>query len=477
LGLTAGILLILAFGLPPLLRLAQVPALRVLRRDLGPPPDSARGAQILALALVAALTLLQAGEWKMALLAGAGVAGALLAAAGLAWSALPGLALLARRLPPGPRLALGGLARRKTETALQAAALGLGLLVLLLLTQVRGDLLASWRGNILPGAPNRFVINIQPDQVTPVRDWLQRHGVSDTTLYPMIRARLMAISGKPVRIEDYPEGRARRLAEREFNLSELSTLPPDNTLHAGHWWAPGQASGFTVEKDLAKTLGIQLGDRLDFDVGGLPLSAQVLSLREVKWDSFRPNFFVATPPGALDPLPRSYITALHVPREQGVLLAQLVNDFPNLTVFDVAQLMDEMQAMTDRLGLAVQVVFAFSLAAGVLVLLAALHARRQEQAREISLWRILGAGDRTLRLALVSELTALGALSGAVAAASASATAWVLARQVFDLPHHPNPMIWLYGMGGGIALALLAGWPTLASLLRNPPLRTLRAAG
>ncbi len=475
LGLAAGLILLLAFALPPLLRLARTPVLRVLRRDLGPAPGGARAAHALGLVLVAGLILWQAGDVRLAALVGAGVAGVMLAAAALVQGLLRPLAHLARHLPPGPRLGLLGLRRRAGETTRQAMALSLGLLALLLLTLVRGDLLEAWRNKIPAGAPNRFVINIQPDQVAPVRDWLRQQGVGETTLYPMIRARLTAIDGRPVRIEDYPEGRARRLAEREFNLSELADLPTDNVLTAGRWWQPGQREGFTVEADLAKTLNIRLGDRLDFDAGGLPSSARVDSLRTVEWDSFRPNFFVATPPGALTDLPRSYITAFHVPAERSAVLAGLASAFPNLTVIDVAQVMRELQGMTERVSLAVQGVFAFSLGVGVLVMLAALYSRRQERAREIGLWRTLGARRATLRAALASELLLLGALAGAVAAGAASLLAWVLARQVFDLPHQPDPYIWLFGVGGGALLVLGAGWLATRDLLAEPPLKALRA--
>lgn len=481
LGLAAGLVLILAFALPPLLRLAQVPVLRVLRRDVGTNPGPgyaagcARTAHALSLALVAGLILGQAGDAQLAALAGAGTAALLLAAAGLTRALLPLVRRLARPLPPGPRLGLLSLTRRAGDTSLQVMALSLGLLALLLLTLVRSDLLEAWRNQIPPGAPNRFVINIQPEQAEPVADWLRARGVTEARLYPMVRARLTAIAGRTVRPEDYPEGRARRLAEREFNLSELAQLPPDNRLTAGRWWLPNQAQGFTVEAELAETLGIRLGDRLDFDAGGLPLSGQVESLRKVEWDSFRPNFFVATPPAALDGLPRSFITAFHLPTAQGAVLADLVQAFPNLTVIDVAQVMAELQLMTEQLGLAVQGVFAFSLGTGVLVMLAALYARRQERAREIGLWRALGASRATLRAALASEWALLGALVGLVASVAASLLAWVLARQVFDLPHQPDPLIWLVGVGGGMVLTLCAGWLATRGLLRASPLAALRA--
>ncbi|MDD5388778.1 MAG: FtsX-like permease family protein [Gallionellaceae bacterium] len=474
LGILAGVALILAFALPPLLRLARVPTLRVLRRDLGPVAGGAWLAHLVGLALVAGLIWWQAGETRLALIVSGGVLGVMALAAALIQAVLWPLARLARHLPPGPRLGLLGLRQRGWETTLQAMALSLGLLALLLLTLVRGDLLDAWRNQVPEGAPNRFVINIQPRQVAPVQAWLASHEVPNVMLYPMIRARLTAIEGRAVRLEDYPEGRARNLAEREFNLSELSTLPPSNELEAGHWWWPGQTSGFTVESGIAKTLNIHLGDKLDFDVGGLPLSGHVSSLRKVEWDSFRVNFFVATPPGAMSAMPKSYITSFHLPPQRGAVLADLVAAFPNLTVIDVAQMLNELRGLTDRVSQAVQLVFLFSLGVGVLVMLAALYSRRAERAREIGLWRTLGASKRTLRAALASEFALLGLLAGLVAAGAASVLAWVLANKVFDLPHTPDPWIWLFGLGGGMLLVLLAGWFATRDLLDEPPLMALR---
>lgn len=478
LGLLAGVALVLAFALPPLLRLAKVPTLRVLRREFGnfggPAPGGALFAHLLGLGLIAGLIFWQAGETRLALIVGGGVLAVMALAAGLIQLLLWPLAKLARRLPPGPRLGLLGLRQRGWETTLQAMALSLGLLALLLLTLVRGDLLDAWRNQIPEGAPNRFIINIQPDQVMPVKAWLAQNGIAGARLYPMVRARLTAIDGRPVKPDDYPEDRARRLAEREFNLSELAELPPDNKLLAGHWWWPEQRGGFTVEDGIAKTLNIKLGDKLEFDVGGLPLVGHVSSLRKVEWDSFRVNFFVATPPGAMADLPKSFITSFHLPSERGAALAGLVAAFPNLTVIDVAQVMNELRGLSDRVSQAVQLVFLFSLGVGVLVMLAALYSRRAERAREIGLWRTLGASRRTLRAALASEFALLGLLSGLVAAGAASVLAWVLAERVFDLPHSPDPWIWLFGVGGGVLLVLLAGWLATRDLLEVPPMEALR---
>jgi putative ABC transport system permease protein len=471
LGLAAGVLLVLAFSLPALLRLARVPALRVLRRDLGAPPAGALLAHGVGLALVAGLLFWQAGELRLGLIVGGGVLALLLAAALAIQLLLWPLPWLAQRLPPSARLGLLNLRRRRWETTLQAMALSLGLLALLLLTLVRGDLFESWRNQAAPGAPNRFLINIQPDQVAAVRDHLTRQGIADVTLYPMARARLTRIGARAANPDDYTEDRAKRLIEREFNLSSLAQLPSDNQITAGRW---SSNDGFSVEEGLAKTLGIQLGDELVFDAGGLPLTGRVTSLRKVEWDSFRVNFFVIAPPGALDALPQSFITSFYLPKDRGAVLSGLVTAFPNVTVIDVEQVMGELRGLLDRVSAAVQLIFLFSLAVGVLVLLAALYARRDERAREIGLWRTLGASRRQVMQALATEFTALGLLAGGLAAGAAASVAWLLAERVFELPHTPDPAIWLAGLGGGWLLVSGAGLLVSWQLLQAPPMRSLR---
>jgi len=482
LAILAGLSLVLAFSLPPLLRLARVPALRVLRRDLGPPGGGSVLAHMVALAVVGGLLFGQAGDTRLGLMVLGGIVATVLAASLVAQAALRPLPALARRLPAGGgalvlglRLAASGIRRRGWETTLQAIALSLGLFALLLLTLVRGDLLDSWRDRAAADAPNRFLINIQPDQVDAVRDYLRGNGVAGVTLYPMARARLVRIGERAVKANDYVEERARRLAEREFNLSDLAAPPPDNRIVAGHWWRPGEREAFSVEEGIAQTLGIRLGDHLEFDAGGLPLVGTVTSLRKVDWDSFRVNFFVVAPPGALDALPRSHLTSFHLPAERAGALRGLLAAFPNVTVIDVSRVMRELRGLMDRVSMAVQTIFLFSLGTGVLVMLAALYARRDERAREIGIWRTLGASRATLRAALAAEFTLLGLISGGIAAGAASLSAWLLATRVFELEHAANPGIWLAGLGGGVLLVLATGLAATRGLLRQPPLAALRA--
>lgn len=481
-GWLAGFALLLGFALPPLLRLRQVPALRVLRRDAAPPSRGGVLVGLAALAALAGLTLWQTGDGR---LAGWALGGFL--AAGLAFYliALSVLGLLGRLAPAAGRgggfawrYALTSLRRRAAANALQVTALALGLTVLLLLAFTRGDLLAAWQQRTPVDAPNRFIINIQPDQRTAVADWFVGQGLPAPDIHPMVRGRLTAINGRPLVPESYADDRARRLAEREFNLSYATALPAHNQVQSGRWFAgPDLAAGaLSVETGIAQTLGIKLGDRLEWEVAGERFSAPVTNLRDLDWDSMRVNFFVITTPGLLADLPASYLTSFHLPADRARALNGLVRQLPNLTVIDTSAILAQALDWVTRLVTAVQAVFLFALAAGVLVLYAALVSTRDERLREAALMRALGADRPRLRAALLNEFILLGGLAGLLAAAAAAAIGAVLALRVFELDYSPDPWLWVAGPALGLACVALNALAGLRVVLNAPPMASLREA-
>ncbi|WP_287496351.1 FtsX-like permease family protein [Pandoraea sp. CB10b_02] len=486
-GLASALVMLLGFALPPLLPLSEVAPLHVLRRDLA---GGARRQGWLAYAAsalaFAALLLFAARDLRLgAMVAGGFVAGALVFGV-LAWLAIRGLAAWARRHGiaggggmggmggVGWRYALAGLRRRGLGSALQVVALGLGLMALLLLAVTRNDLVAGWRQSSPPDAPNRFVIDIQPGQDSPVLAQLRASGLPDVQLSPMIRARLTAINGKPVTGESYTEERARRLAEREFNLSYTSALPEGNRITAGQWYGDATSPQVSMEEGIAKTLGLKLGDTLRFEVTGQSIDAPITSLRKLDWGSMRVNFFVVMPPAALREFPMTWITSFHLePRQQGVADA-LVRQFPNVTVIDTGALLAQIQQILSQVIDAVQALFLFTLAAGVLVLYAALAGTRDERMRESGILRALGASSRQLRDVHLAELVTVGALAGLLAALGAGALGWVLARYVFEFALRFNPWLPVLGIGAGVLCALVGGWSGLRAVLRQSAVRTLR---
>ncbi|MFP5406282.1 MAG: ABC transporter permease, partial [Gammaproteobacteria bacterium] len=429
-GVAAAILL-LGFGAFPFLRLAGVPPLRVLRREIGVAPVSAWGSVLLAMGTFALLLFWFADDTRLATIAVGGFAAGALAFTGVSFGAVRVLEPLRHAAivagNPALRLAFASWSRRRAMTVMQTAALAVGLMALLLLTVTRNDLIEGWRQASPPDAPNRFMINIQPDQRAAVLEMFEQAGI-EPALYPMVRGRLVAVNGQSLRPDDFESDRARRLVDREFNLSYSDDPPGHNTLVAGRWFTGG--AEVSVEQGILQTLGLSLGDRLSFDVAGETVQARITSVRRVAWDSMKVNFFMILSPQALAGRPETFITAYYQP-PAAALDGELVRRFPNLTVFDTGNIVRQVQTMIDQVVSAVQVLFVLTLAAGVVVLWGALASSRDERVREAALMRALGASRRQLAGSQLLELAMSGALAGLLAALGSIAIGWALADQVF----------------------------------------------
>jgi putative ABC transport system permease protein len=478
-SMVVGLALLFGFALPPLVALSRVPPLRVLRRDIGLPRVGGVLAYVVGAGTIAALIAWQAQDLKTGAIMIGGIFALLAAAAVTAWILIVLLRLLPQRGYTW-RYGLANLRRRPLGSSLQIGALALGVMALLLLTIVRGDLMRNWRASLPADAPNAFLINVLPDQVDGVTAMLKRELSVDALLRPMVRGRLVAVNGAPFEPARLADERARRLGEREFNLSWADTLPRGNRVTAGQWWdagATGAASGVSLEDGIAETLGIKVGDELTYDVVGTRVSARVTSLRKVDWDSFRVNFFALFAPGVLDALPRTYIAAVRADTGSSAWLTTLVREYPNVLVIDVGELLHQVQSIMDQVARAVEFVFLFTLLGGLLVLEAAIAATQDDRRYDAAVLRTLGASERQLSSAQVAEFLVLGALAGLLAAAGATATGYVLADRVFQIPFGWNPALWLIGIVGAAACVALAGWLGTRSTLRQPPLAALRETG
>lgn len=480
LGLGLGLSLLLGFGLPPVLQLAAVPALRVIRRDLG--ALNAGSALVLGAGVLGFAGILQvlAGDLVLGLLAAGGFGAAVLLFALLAW----GSVILLRRLVPlnsgsatMPRsllLATRQVASRPVFAVVQVSSLAVGLLALALLVLLRIDLIDSWRAATPANGPNRFVINIQPDQAEPFRAQLASAEVKRYDFYPMIRGRLLAINGQDVGAQKFSDDRAKRLVEREFNLSHAASLPDQNQVRAGQW-VDDEADGISVEEGLAASLGLKLGDRLRFDVAGMPVEGRISSLRKVDWASMRVNFFVLFPRADMPELPRTYVAAFRAP-EGEALDRSIGHDFPNATVVDVSAQLNQVQGVLNQVIQAVQYLFAFSLAAGLVVLLASVNSTRDARTREFALMRALGASSKLLAQVQRVELLGVGCLAGLLAGVVALLLGGLLAHFVFGFNWTPNLWVPLITTVSGAGLALLTGWWSLRGVLQRPVTQTLREA-
>ena len=476
LGLGSGFTLLLAFGLPPVLQLAQVPALRVLRRELGELKPVTLAVLALGVCGFAALLLVVGRDLKLGLIAVGGFAVAICLFALLGWLGVLALRRLVNE-NTAPRwlvLATRQLAAYPGYAVVQISGLAVGLLALVLLVLLRTDLIAGWKQSTPADAPNRFVINVQPEQSGPFQLALKSAGIALYDWYPMIRGRLVAINGRAIGPQDYIEDRARRLVDREFNLSFDAQLPEHNALVAGQW-VEEQAGTVSMEVGIAKTLGLKLGDSLRFDIAGQLQEVRITSLRQVNWGSMRANFFALFPVSRLEGVPVTWMSAFRAPAQPG-FDAALVRQFPNITTVDMGTTLAQVQRVLDQVVRAVELLFAFTLVAGLTVLLAAVGATREERVRDYAVMRAVGARTDLLRQVQRAEMVGVGLLAGILASAAASAVGWALARWVFGFDWSLSLVVPVAGALAGALLALLGGWWSLREVLRRPVVETLRRA-
>jgi putative ABC transport system permease protein len=468
--------MLLGFALPPLLQLRSTPPARVLRKDVSAPPLRYGLSYVLALAALVAIlwSLVRDTELVLSVLAGVLGVGLVLTAAGF------GLVRLTGRLRGGVgvawRYGLANVSRRGASSVVQIVAFGLGLMMLLLLAVVRGDLLADWRRSLPNDVPNNFLINIRPEERESLQQFLTAHGFGEPTMYPMVRARITAINSQPSESIKLAGDSGRGFLEREQNLTWSAGLMQDNQLTAGRWWSAAEQGKplISISSEYQEALHLQLGDKLTFDVAGETVTAEVASVRKIRWDSFRPNFFLVLPPGVLDGAAGTYMTSVFLTPTQRPALADLVRQFPTISVIDVDAILKQIRDIMDRASLAVQYVFLFTLAAGVIVLLAAVQSTRDERRYESAMLRTLGASRGTVLQGVAAEFSVLGFLSGTLAAFGATGIGWVLAHRLFSLPYTLDPWVWVAGLLCGTLLVGASGTLATRRVVNTPPIVTLR---
>jgi putative ABC transport system permease protein len=468
--------MLIGFALPPLLQLKSTPPVRVLRKAVSAPPLRYGITYLLALgALLAILwSLVRDTELVLNVLAGVLGVGLVLTLSGFALVRLTG------RLRGGVgvawRYGLANVSRRGPASVVQIVAFGLGLMVLLLLAVVRGDLLNDWRRSLPADVPNNFLINIRPEERGTLLQFLQAHHLGSPAMYPMVRARMTSVNGENGATLRARGEAARGYLDREQNLTWSEKLMPDNQLLKGRWWTAADFGKplVSVSSEYADALHLHVGDKLGFDVAGEPLEVEVASIRKIRWDSFRPNFFLVFPPGLLDGAAGTYMTAIYLTAHQRPALGDLVRQFPTVSVFDVDAILNQIRGIMDRATLAVQYVFLFTLVAGIVVLLAAVQSTRDERRYESAMLRTLGASRATVLQGVAAEFSALGFLSGTLAACGATGIGWILARRLFSLEYTFDAAVWAAGLVCGTILVGLSGTLATRSVVNTPPILTLR---
>ncbi|MBX3640688.1 MAG: ABC transporter permease [Nitrosomonas sp.] len=485
-GFLVSMVLLLGFALPPVLNLRSVPALRVLRRDIGLPNTYSVMGYLLGLIILSLLFLWKAQDVKLGFYIVAGFIIAIGVFGLIGWILLRLMSGLRHQAGGAWRYGLASIRRRAWSSIIQAVSLGLGFMALLVLTLVQDDLIKDWHTTLPPDAPNHFLMSIQKDQLPLLETFFERHDVLHPPVFPMIRARLAEINGQKIRPEDYHDSHAANHVRRDFNLSWTRELPLDNQLVKGEWWnddtvsdsTAGVDAALSLEQGIAHTLHVGLGDRLTFDIAGNIFSGTITSLRKVDWDSFRVNFFVVAPPGYLENQAVSYITSFYLPvSEKNQMMHELVREFPNILVIDVAAVVMQVQEMIRQVSHAIEFVFLFTLLAGFIVLYAAIAATQDERIYEAAIFRTLGARREQLTRAWAAEFAILGGLAGLFASAGASLLGYAIGSHVLHLAYSFNPWVWVAGISIGIAGVLIAGMMGTHRTLTTPPLLILRKIG
>ena len=473
-GALVAVVALCGFAIPALARLGRLPVIAILARDRAGLPSTRPWRLLGMLAAFAAIAPWHSGNPQLVLMALGGMLASALVLAAASWAMVRVLAGLRAQTRMSWRFGLASVARRARLSVLQTTAIGLGLAVILLLGLVRNDLFRQWTAHLPADAPNQFLINIQADEVAAMRAFLTAHAKLAPQFYPMVRGRLIAINGAAVVPDNYSDQRARRLADREFNLSSAITPKPDNRIVAGRWWRADARAELSVEQGIAETLGMTLGDDLSFLVADREMHGRITSLRKVDWENFQVNFFVVTTHDLLASAPATYITSFRLDRAEPALMAELVERFPSVTVIDIDALMRQVRQVMDRVAQALTWVFMFALAAGGLVLAAAVQASQRERLKDTVLLRTLGASRRFVRSAVLAEFITIGLLAGALASAGALATAGLIASQVLDIPYVPDWRIPLLGIVAALTALSLLGLRVAGKILREPVAHGLR---
>lgn len=467
-SIVTALVMVTGFALPAFLRLLDTSPMQILQGSLPPQKSLAKLLVISILPAIFVLLWIQARDLRLTVWVFLGLVLAVLVFWWLSQWALAGLARLSNR-QGWQWLAL---MRQSRRSVLLVVVFAIGLFTLLLLTALRTDLISRWQASVPADAPNYFLINIQSADQAGLEGFFKQHHIQ-ATLYPMIRARLVEINQKPVTANDYASQEAKRMLEREFNLSSFATFPESNKLISGRWF-DAQTQGFSVEQGIGETLGFKLGDSLTFDVAGQRFTDTISSVREVRWDSMQPNFFVIAAPGALIDKPYTLITSLHVAANQPDLIPQLIRQFPSVTAIDTSAVLGQVRSLVNQATLAVQGVFAFTLITGLLVLWSALQAQKPERQREIAILKSLGASSTLLKRRIWLEFLLLGGLAGTLAGLLTMLAANLLGFYMFDLSVSLNPWLLMIGAVVGAVLVASAAWLNLRSLLKVAPMVLLK---
>ncbi|MFY0664768.1 MAG: hypothetical protein JXQ97_09080 [Natronospirillum sp.] len=474
LGALTGFVSLMGFAWPPFYRLRDVPPVRVIRSDVYQQPKLLW--QLWGTLGVLVIVYLYSGDAMLTLAMVVGGAfciwGASLFARGLLWV----MRRFGSRFGRNWRLGLASLQRHSQQNGLQVVIFSIALMLLFTLTLIRTSLLSEWEQQLPEGAPNHFVYNVFAEDLPAVNDWLGEFAENESPAYPLTRGRLIEARG--IDIDTLTENLADRSDfVRELNMTWSSEYGGDNEIVAGEWWQDyGQGELLvSVEERFATELGVQVGDRMVYSVGGLDIEATVASLRSLDWESFNPNFYMIFNQPLQDGAGATYLVSFFLSADNKVALNSLLRQVPTLSVIEVDALIEQIQGIIAQVTLAIEFILVLVLASGLLVLIAGIQSSLDTRFRESAVLRTMGASASLVRGTLWVEFGALGALAGLLGAAGTEAILFYLQGSVFGMETRWHPLLWLIAPLSGAALIGTVGVLSTSKVIRTPPMRVLRS--
>jgi len=477
-SLILGLVLLIGFSVPQLARLMRVAPMEVLRRTEAPRRliSDVLWYSVPVLVLIL-LAVQQSGQSQLVFYVLVGIISALGVMMGVSFGLIRILKRSARGVGVSWRFGLGRLYRDPVSTTFQIAAIGLGLTVLVTLSLVRGQLFDSWESRVPPGSPNFFLANVQDYEQQGVAQFFRDRLGQSLDFIPMATGRLVTINGRVPTTDAYPDPRTVSRIEGNLNFSWSKEIPRDNTLVAGEWWQPGTSEPVvSLAESWAEPLRVQVGDRIGVRVGSETIDASIANLRKVRWESFNPNFFVLFPPGVFNQAPHSFLSSTRIEEEQQDVLVELSRQFPTVNIIDIGAILRQVRHLMEIVGVALNLVFGFTLAAGAAVLFAVMQSSHDARVREAAMLKVLGCDRSRLMRALNTEFVVIGLVAGVIAAATATLTGWLLATRVLELEYAPQFSV----IGISILLSIVLVWAVSRSGVRTalttPPQATLRSS-
>lgn len=473
-GIASGLVILAGFALPPILRLRQVSALRVFRRDLIPLTSS--GLLVYGLALSALLILMwryTEDLWMTFYVVAIGI-GSMLVLGGLTLVLLKFCRYLMKYAGLGWRFGLQNLSKNPRTSISQILAFCITLTAMAVIILVRTDLIETWKTQLPDKTPNHFVLNIFEKDVDQFKSFAQQEKIQSSVFYPIVRGRLVRINGVDINLIVEPGSYGERVTNRVLSLTRIASVPDHNKIVQGTWMGLGDSIQVSVEQKLAENLGIKPGDRLTYGVGSQQFTASVSSIRSVQWDAMKPTFYMIFSPSSLDGYPRTYLTSFFLPAENKLALNRMIKQFPGVTILEVDLILKQFRTIISQVSTSVEFVLVFAVFAGFTVLFAAVHTSIDSRIFEGALLRALGANRGLLRSSRIVEFCGLGLLAGLLAAVTSELIAWALYTYTFHLEYRSNMLVWICTPIIGALSVGLAGVLSTRRVLNQSPNHVLR---